>query len=174
MKQTYLTKVRVIRTWGMRIRITKQLPFRGYSGWTFVRPLRLGLYEEVKSALWRKTKKERKRRKEEGERMRPIDADKLKKDILDVYEQEFPTATGALDKFATTIVSSIISIQSTVDAVPIVRCKDCKYFEYDHMEDVEGYPIPLILAHEICTKWGNGCKTSENGYCFMGERKESK
>ncbi len=52
----------------------------------------------------------------------------------------------------------------------LIRCKDCKFFEYDHVEHV--YGVPLILAHEICTKWGNGCKTSENGFCFMAERKE--
>lgn len=52
----------------------------------------------------------------------------------------------------------------------IVRCKDCKHFEYDHVENVNG--IPLIVAHEICTRWGDGVKTSENGYCFLAERKE--
>lgn len=52
----------------------------------------------------------------------------------------------------------------------IVRCKDCKYFELNHIEHVDG--IPLILAHQICTRWGNGCKTDDEGYCFMGERRE--
>ena len=52
----------------------------------------------------------------------------------------------------------------------IVRCKDCKHFEYDHVENVNG--IPLIVAHEICTRWGNGVKTSENGYCFLAERRQ--
>lgn len=47
------------------------------------------------------------------------------------------------------------------------RCKDCKYFEYDHVEKVNG--IPLIVAHEICSKWGDGCKTKEDGYCFLFE-----
>ena len=47
------------------------------------------------------------------------------------------------------------------------HCKDCKYFEYDSVVKVDG--IPLIVAHEICKKWGEGCKTSENGFCFMFE-----
>jgi len=51
-----------------------------------------------------------------------------------------------------------------------ILCKDCQYFVYDQAKRVDG--VPLIAAHEICTKWGNGCKTSENGYCFMAERKE--
>ncbi len=51
------------------------------------------------------------------------------------------------------------------------HCKDCKYFEYDSVAKVEG--IPLIVAHEICSKWGNGCKTREDGYCFLFEPRES-
>lgn len=33
------------------------------------------------------------------------------------------------------------------------KCKDCKYFEYDSVAKVDG--IPLIVAHEICLRWGN-------------------
>lgn len=47
------------------------------------------------------------------------------------------------------------------------HCKDCKYFEYDSVAKVDG--IPLIVAHEICKKWGDGCKTKEDGFCFMFE-----
>ncbi len=48
-------------------------------------------------------------------------------------------------------------------------CKDCKFFEYDSIAKVDG--IPLIVAHEICNKWGDGCKTKEDGYCFLFEPK---
>ena len=51
------------------------------------------------------------------------------------------------------------------------HCKDCKYFEYDSVAKVDG--IPLIVAHEICNKWGDGCKTKEDGYCFLFEPQES-
>ena len=51
------------------------------------------------------------------------------------------------------------------------HCKECKYFEYDSVAKVDG--IPLIVAHEICSKWGDGCKTKEDGYCFLFEKKES-
>lgn len=50
------------------------------------------------------------------------------------------------------------------------HCKDCKYFEYDSVAKVDG--IPLIVAHEICSKWGDGCKTKEDGYCFLFEPQE--
>ena len=51
------------------------------------------------------------------------------------------------------------------------NCKDCKYFEYDSVAKVDG--VPLIVAHEICSKWGDGCKTKEDGYCFLFEPQES-
>ena len=57
------------------------------------------------------------------------------------------------------------------DAVEVVRCKDCKYFELDHFDRING--IPLITAHEVCTKWSGGSKTSKDGFCFMGERRNN-
>ena len=51
------------------------------------------------------------------------------------------------------------------------KCKNCKYFEYDSVAKVDG--VPLIVAHEICNKWGDGCKTMEDGYCFLFEPQES-
>lgn len=50
------------------------------------------------------------------------------------------------------------------------HCKDCKYFEYDSVAKVD--EIPLIVAHEICSRWGDGCKTKEDGYCFLFEPQE--
>ena len=56
------------------------------------------------------------------------------------------------------------------DVVPVIRCKDCKHFELNPVTVVDD--IPLILAHEICTFWGNGCKTAQDGFCSFGERRE--
>ena len=50
----------------------------------------------------------------------------------------------------------------------IIRCKDCKHFEYNHPYIIQGIPV---LGHEVCNAWGDGCKTDENGYCFMAERR---
>ena len=52
----------------------------------------------------------------------------------------------------------------------LVRCKDCKHYEQDAWVNYGG--MPIIGAHDICNKWGNGCKTDPNGYCFFGERKQ--
>lgn len=67
-------------------------------------------------------------------------------------------------------------IEEKLKALPsvqpeIIRCKDCKYFELDHFEKIKGLPIPVIAAHEICMKWGDGCKSSVDGWCFMAERR---
>ena len=68
-------------------------------------------------------------------------------------------------------------MQNILDLPPVTpqpktgHCKDCKYFEYDSVAKVDG--IPLIVAHEICSRWGNGCKTREGGYCFLFKPQES-
>lgn len=52
----------------------------------------------------------------------------------------------------------------TVDAVPVVRCKDCKMW---------GCPIPIEMKEEgygYCSVlWTN---THENGYCAWGKRRK--
>lgn len=69
------------------------------------------------------------------------------------------------------IKTKITNLPSVQPKAKQGRCKDCKYFEYDSVAKVDG--IPLIVAHEICSKWGDGCKTKEDGYCFMYEPQES-
>ena len=51
----------------------------------------------------------------------------------------------------------------------IIRCKDCGHFHYDTPYVIQGVPV---LGHEVCDFWGDGCKTSENGYCSFAERRE--
>ena len=51
---------------------------------------------------------------------------------------------------------------------PSIRCKDCGHFHYDMPYVIQGFPV---LGHEVCDFWGDGCKTSENGYCSFAERK---
>lgn len=49
-----------------------------------------------------------------------------------------------------------------VDAVPVVRCKDCKYWEIG--KDYEPY----------CNHWGNMmADTVEDDFCSFGERKDN-
>lgn len=57
----------------------------------------------------------------------------------------------------------------------LVRCKDCKHFRLNVFGNEIGVGKPydcLIVGHEMCDAWGNGCKTDPEGFCFMGERRE--
>lgn len=56
----------------------------------------------------------------------------------------------------------------------MINCKDCKYYHEDFWGEVPGLPVPIIIAHEICEKWGGGCKTTPEGYCHFAEEREEK
>lgn len=79
---------------------------------------------------------------------RLIDADKFAEKFTGQYE----------------FMKRVIEEEPTVDAVEVVRCKDCKY--YDEYKECSGIPI-----------YGNsgGCgflSTEPDDYCSYGERKE--
>lgn len=59
------------------------------------------------------------------------------------------------------VLASDIKNAPTVDAVPVVRCKDCKHWQ----DNNGGYP------HEEC-RWGHGETPDANDFCSYGEWKE--
>ena len=89
--------------------------------------------------------------------MRLIDADRLKRSVPDTEIDIFEICGGCtlLDREQ---VYDIIDEQPIIDAVPVVRCKDCKWWreETDH----------------TCRKWGGASPRNANGYCDDGERSE--
>ena len=87
---------------------------------------------------------------------------KISEIIVDKYKLRIPP----------TVYYEILAdvVEAEEEQEPTGYCKDCKYFEYDSVAKVDG--IPLIVAHEICSRWGNGCKTREDGYCFLFEPQE--
>ena len=72
---------------------------------------------------------------------------------------------GALRRMAVEtgflICLDMLESRPTVDAVEVVRCKDCKYWK----DNNDGYP------HEEC-RWGHGETPYANDFCSYGERKE--
>lgn len=54
----------------------------------------------------------------------------------------------------------------TIDAVPVVRCKDCK-----HWKHIDEY-IPHMECNIFCGAHEHGYPTSADDYCSYGERKE--
>ena len=79
------------------------------------------------------------------ERMRLIDADALKIDIMCVY--------GSNPKYI-----KWLNHAPTVDAVHVIRCKDCKHWACD---DSESYCDELGIFN-----------TDMNSYCSYAKRKE--
>lgn len=92
----------------------------------------------------------------------------MRKDVLSLVEY-IADGYAYVEVPKTDLVNKINSIPAAV-AVLVGRCRDCEHFEPDHWE-VVNY-LPMIVAHEICTRWGGGCKTSEDGYCFLWEKKK--
>lgn len=60
------------------------------------------------------------------------------------------------------------------DPVNVVRCRDCKHYEIkDHWAYFKNVPVLAASDVPTCHRWGDGeCKTSPDGYCFLGERRD--
>ena len=102
--------------------------------------------------------------------MRLIDADTLR---ADMYHEAFETDSdrqkwdsGCWIRYK--MFEDKIESVPTIDAVPVVRCKDCKWFAYSRPYS----ETPVLMMNLVCFKWGRGCRTDPDGFCFMGERKE--
>lgn len=60
-----------------------------------------------------------------------------------------------------------------LDMIHVVRCMDCKYYKVkDHWVNFGGVQILAASDVPTCYKWGDGCMTKPDGYCFMGERRD--
>lgn len=91
--------------------------------------------------------------------MRLINAENLLRDIIETYEYEFPTASGGFDEFVTNILPNIIKNQPTIDAVPVVRCKDCMYW----------WSSAKVCTNPSCYDL-DFRYSEEDDYCSHGER----
>lgn len=75
--------------------------------------------------------------------MRLIDADALKLDIMCVY--------GSNPQYI-----NWLNHAPTVDAVPVVRCRNCRYSQW------------MSNTRLRCREW-NGKETRPDGYCWKGK-----
>lgn len=92
---------------------------------------------------------------------RLIDADALM-NIIRQHEYRLATKQGSIDYGMFTLgIQQAVDEQPTVDAVEVVRCKDCKYWQ----DNNGGYP------HDEC-RWGNGETPDPDDFCSYGKRKE--
>lgn len=86
--------------------------------------------------------------------MRLIDADKLNRK----KKYSFPTQGGVFPKSEWFIKVRDVFTAPTVDAVPVVRCKNCK-----HVMLAEG-------GTRFCMVWHGVTGMGDDGFCFYGER----
>lgn len=75
---------------------------------------------------------------------------------------------GSLDTYADREYATETFMNLPSAQPEIIRCKECKHFHYDMPYVIQGVPV---LGHEVCDFWGDGCKTSENGFCSFAERR---
>lgn len=91
---------------------------------------------------------------------RLIDADAL----VELCDKMAGLESGGVTEFVWKQFSATVNWQPTIDAVPVVRCKDCKYSD-DYYNDGSCY-----CKHPEREMWHIG--TNWNWYCADGERKE--
>lgn len=96
--------------------------------------------------------------------MRLIDADQMVMDESEAYMSTQGQITDDLKWLVNFVVHNklhkLIADAPTVDAVPVVRCRDCK-----HSYDCHG---GLTCSHGVCVD----CIVPPDFYCSYGERKE--
>ena len=88
--------------------------------------------------------------------MRLIDADRLSEAIYDNVPAPYEEAVWAKEDCLAEIEAA-----QTVDAVEVVRCREC--IAYTPVDDNTGKCVFLIGEHQYVVP---------DGYCYLGERKE--
>lgn len=88
---------------------------------------------------------------------RYIDANNLYQKIND-WRKQIKATYGEYDDFVECLgeVLTMIGSEPNADVVPVVRCKDCKYYN----------------AGFECIKEGYGIEYDENYYCASAERRK--
>ena len=88
---------------------------------------------------------------------RLIDAKALEKQIKQAFEDTNPYAMGMMLRW--------IRKQTKVDAVEVVRCKDCKHFFYDSECSKHSQSGSWLTEYKFYTRADN--------FCSYGERKDN-
>lgn len=93
-------------------------------------------------------------------------------EVFPNWKELFPSTQAAILRL-TTKYRAIVLSAPTVDAVEVVRCKDCKHrgdygcpmYHEEYIEwDDDGYHESEIIDHD---------RTRDDGFCDLGERKEN-
>ncbi len=85
---------------------------------------------------------------------RLIDAKALERQVKETFKDSNPVLMGQMLRW--------IRIQQTIDAVPLVRCKDCKHYDKNAL----WCNINSVQFSETHYNW------YEEDFCSYGERKD--
>lgn len=83
-----------------------------------------------------------------------IDKKELQKELNDWYDYHYPTASGETDKLHMDI-NKIVRNMPSVDAVEVVKCKDCKWYQ---------------SVYGTCSKFSFKNGDNYNEYCAVVEK----
>lgn len=95
---------------------------------------------------------------------RLIDAKALEKQIKEIFEESNPYVMGIMLRW--------IRKQNTVDAVPVVRCKDCQNGIWDEEEQMWECVLAVDLTGDLDTYSMFHEYNDGEHFCSYGERKD--
>ena len=75
------------------------------------------------------------------------------------------------DSFKGFVMARIIDAQPTVDAVEVVRCKDCKYWASNGKDEILGVEDGVCCCYQWESDYFN-IETTSDDFCSYGERRE--
>lgn len=107
-----------------------------------------------------------------------IDANKAIKFLRETKVKETGAFSRGINKGLNIALSALGNqeITPTVDAVEVVRCKECRWARpQDHREPVDTPAQALIcecfMHHHIPAPWGARLAVKPDGFCSCGERR---
>ena len=100
--------------------------------------------------------------------MRLIDADALM-DVIRQHEYRLATKQGSIDYGMFTLgIQQAVDEQQTIDAVPVVRCRECKYWKPSGSKAGNSFSDMEYIGGCEFTNYYR----TESDFCSYGERKE--
>ena len=90
-----------------------------------------------------------------GEEMRPIDADALIDNMVDYVVDGYAESPIDFESY-----TKMVQTAPTIDAVSVVRCKECKWAKANG-------------TYQWCGRLDSTARITADDYCSYGERKES-
>lgn len=90
-------------------------------------------------------------------------ADELisRKDAIEFFQMYYGSVQDAV------MAVKMLNVLDTIDAVPVVRCKDCKY-RPDESKEFNACP----MWDDGDDGWGSHWHGDDNGFCNHGKRKD--